>query len=671
MSETNKAVFLSYASQDAEAAERICEALRAAGIEVWFDQSELRGGDAWDHKIRQQIRDCALFLPVISANAASRLEGYFRLEWKLAVDRTHLMATEKAFLIPLVIDGIVEREAHVPDSFRAVQWTRLPAGETPPAFVERLARLLAAESDTAPATKPLRSPPAAVVRGKPSRPLSLFVAALAVLAAGYFALDKFVLSKRARAEAQAPAAMVSVQPAPIANSAISERSIAVLPFENMSSDKEQEYFSDGLTEELLDLLAKVPDLRVPARTSSFSFKGKSEDIAAIAQKLRVAHVLEGSVRKSGNRIRVTAELIRADSGYHVWSETYDRDIKDVFKVQDEIAGAVVAALKMKLAPIQPAAAARTSIAEAHNEYLLGRQFFERVTENGYRRAVAAFQKAIALDPQYAAAYAELAFAECYLADFTGDAEGFHRAEAFADRAVALAPGEADGYAARGFLRYNYAWDWAGAQSDFARALELDPNNGALLRRYGNLLKSLGRLPESIAIAKKSSEVDPLSAPTWMSLGLGLIYNKNFPEAHEAIRRGLEIQPEDTFGLVSLIELLVFEHRADEALATSRKLEDEGFRLYGVTLAEHALGHTTQAQQALDELIAKHARDSAYQIGSVFASFGDKDKAFEWLERSYQQHDGGLSFVKVEPLLEHLRGEARYKALVRRMNLPEA
>ena len=323
--------------------------------------------------IRKQIKSCGLFIPLISQNTHTRGEGYFRLEWKLAIDRSHLISADLPFLLPVAIDDTRDDDERTPERFRELQWTRLPRGETPPAFVERVARLLAPEPSEAtgpsPAPAPLRSTSrthtATVAPGKALRLVPLLIAALALLGVGYFAVDKFVLSKHSG----------TALPGASAPSAIPEKSIAVLPFVNMSSDKNQEYFSDGLSEEMIDLLSQVPGLRVPARTSSFYFKGKSEDIASIAQKLRVAHVLEGSVRKSGNTIRVTAQLIHADNGYHLWSKAYDRDIKDVFKVQDEIATAVVDALKAKLLAAQEIASRhRTASAEAYMQYLLGNHF---------------------------------------------------------------------------------------------------------------------------------------------------------------------------------------------------------------------------------------------------------------------------------------------------------
>jgi TolB-like protein/lipoprotein NlpI len=681
MTEPARAVFLSYASQDAEAARRIADTLRAAGVEVWFDQSELRGGDVWDQKIRRQIRDCALFLPIISTHTQERTEGYFRLEWRLADQRTHLMGRTRPFIVPVCVDDTAETDADVPDAFSAVQWTRLHDGEAQPAFVERILRLLSPEaahapsevrSSTAPvvlATGPApRLPAPSPAAARPTRLVPLLIVAVAVIGVGYFAAAKWWLPKRSAADAQTSSSTVQVGTPP--QGAIPEKSVAVLPFIDMSEMKDQEYFSDGLSEELIDLLAQVQDLRVPARTSSFAFKGKADDVSSIAQKLRVAHVLEGSVRKAGNTLRVTVQLIRADNGYHLWSRTYDRDVKDIFKVQDEIAAAVVEVLKAKLAPAQAVAAYRSSNTEAYNQYLLGKRFHTRGNADGWQRAIDAFHKAIALDPDYAAAYASLALSEYVLADSTGDAAGQRQAMVDAERAVTLAPQEADGYASRGVLRMNISWDWNGAEPDLKKALALDPASDKVQGNYATLLERLGRLPEAIAVGRRATEIDPLSAIAWSNLGQYLTFHRDYPAAHEALGRCLEINPESSFGGHHVAILRLLEGNAAEALATARKIGIELFRLTDLAMAEHSLGHAKESQQALDELIDKHAQDGAYQVAEALAWRGENDKAFVWLERAYQQRDGGLSEVKVDLLLERLHGDPPFKAVLKKMNLPE-
>ena len=662
MTELNKAVFLSYASQDAEPAARICSSLRAAGIEVWFDQSELRGGDAWEQTIHQQIRECALFLPIISAATQARLEGYFRLEWTLADHRTEMIARSKAFIVPVSVDSTPESGADVPESFLHVQWTRLPRGEVPAGFCERIVRLLSGVG--AVGSTAVKSGPAQRLAPPKWRKLWISGAVLGLLMAGASAWQAWRLIAP-RTGGGAPAMAVPNVP---------EKSIAVLPFVDMSKSKDQEYFSDGLAEELLDMLSQVPELKVPARTSSFYFKGKQATIGEIATALNVAHVLEGSVRKEGHTIRVTVQLIRADNGYHLWSHTYDRDMEDVFKVQDEIAAAVVEALKVQLQPAQRVASRRTSDKAAYDQYLLGRQFFYgHANAEDYRRSIQAFHRSIAIDPNYAAAYAGLAISEMVLTDLTGDPAGLKRAADSADKAIELAPDEAEGYAARGYLRTNFSWDWIGAQADFTRARTLNPVDGEVQRRYGGLLGSLGRLPEAIAALKKATVLDPLSNLAWLDLGYYLTYSGDYWAAHEALRRALEIQPDDPYGQYCLGRLQLLEGKGLEAVATFNKLAgtDRTFYLQGVALAEHTLQNAKASQQALDELIAKSAPTAAAQIAEVYAWRGEKDQAFKWLERAYLQRDGGLTDTKSDVFFARLHADPRYQAFLRKMRLPEA
>ncbi len=663
---STRAIFLSYASQDGEAARRICEALRAGGIEVWFDQSELRGGDAWDQHIRNQIRECVLFLAVISAHTDQRDEGYFRREWKLAVDRTDDMASDKPFLLPVVIDSTSNAAARVPEKFRQLQWTRLPNGETPPAFVERVAGLLSPEIFS-PAVNRGAGPSLAPRPGATSvrrwRAVAMIVAlAIALLGIAYTALDKFVLSKHVVASVatvSAPSAMIP------------EQSIAVLPFADMSEKKDQDYFSDGLTEQMIDMLSQVPDLRVPARTSSFYFKNKNETIANIAQQLKVAHVLEGSVRKAGKRLRITVELIRADSGYHLWSQTYDREDKDIFAVQDDIARSVVTALKVTLAAaLQITGSRGTDNDEAYDQFLLGRQLDRRGSIEGNRLAVEAYQKAIALDPNYAAAYAGRAVAEGYVADLMGDRGGLERAGHDVEKAIELAPNDPSGYLARSYIRQNWLWDWFGAQADIEKALSLDPRNSNAHFQYALLLESLGRLPEATVAQKKATELDALSSQAWRYLARLYTEIGDYASADAALGHATELEPTSVFGLTILGRLRLAQGRDQEALDVFRNIDDVVFSRTGVAMVEHTLGHAKESQQALDGVIAKYAQAAAYQIAEVYAWRGEKDKAFEWLERAYQQQDGGLSRIKGDALLKSLRNDPRFNALLRKMNLPE-
>jgi serine/threonine protein kinase/TolB-like protein len=446
------------------------------------------------------------------------------------------------------------------------------------------------------------------------------------------------------------------------------RSVAVLPFLDMSENRDQEYFSDGLTEELLDRLAKIPALRVIARTSSFSFRGKSDDIPTIAKQLNVANILEGSVRKSGHQLRVTTRLIRTATGEELWSETYDRELKDVFQVQDEIAAAVITALKLQLVPRGLSSNThRTSNTEAYDQYLLGRQSYDRATLDGSRHAIAAFRKAIELDPGYAAAYAGLAMADRSVGTFS-DAAAMREAVESADKAVALAPDEADGYVVRGDLRYTLGWDWTGAQADLEKALSYDPGDSSVQRKYGQLLAYRGRLPEAIAVLKHATESDPLSVRAWRTLSHALAADGQMAAAGLALRRGFEVQPASLLLQYSLGRFDLVEGHPSQALAAFSSVDSESLRLSGLAMAEHSLGHAPESQRFLDELIAKDEDHGAYQIAQVYAWRGEKDRAFEWLERAYRQHDSGLVEIQTELGLASLRGDMRYAALLAKIHL---
>jgi TolB-like protein/Flp pilus assembly protein TadD len=451
-------------------------------------------------------------------------------------------------------------------------------------------------------------------------------------------------------------------------------SIAALPLVNLSRDPDQEYFADGLAEELLNLLAKVPGLHVAGRTSSFAFKGKSEDLRSIGQKLNVATVLEGSVQKAGGRVRITMQLINAADGYHLWSESYDRKLTDVFAVQDEIAQAVVAALKIKLLQPPTSRDRRTANVKAFNEYLLGRQLFHRNNVDGFRRAKEAYERAVALDPDYAAAWAGLAMATFWVADSAESLPaikaGQDRAVAAAEKAIALAPDLPDGYLARGFVRVPIQWDFAGSRADLERALALKPDDPDALNNYAGLIaRVLGRFPEGIAAARRATELDPLNARIWFTLGSVLAISGQLGPAREALNRSLEISPDQSFTPYPLGMTFLLEGKPAAAKDIFPRSSNDVFRLAGAALAEHDLGHLSESQRALDELVAKRGYAAAYQIAEVYAWRGETDRAIEWLERARAQRDGGLILLKVDPLLRNLRGDPRYKALLKKMNLP--
>ena len=383
----------------------------------------------------------------------------------------------------------------------------------------------------------------------------------------------------------------------------------------------------------------------------------------------MANVLEGSVRKAGNTMRVTAQLIRADNGYHLWAHTYDRDVKDVFKVQDEIAAAVVEALKAKLLPTPAALTARrSSNSEAYDQYLLGRQLLTRNSGDDSKHAALVFRKSIALDPSYAAAWAGLADAMFWVADSEAALQATladrKEARAAADKAVALQPDLAYGYLTRALLRIVNDLDFAGGREDFERALALEPENTEVLYYYGAaLLTPIGQLPEAIAVLRKATQADPLNARAWAFLGSAFYFHGDFGGAHTALERSLEISPQQTYAPSTLAQCYLIEGRPAEALKISQQSIGEAFRLSGAALAQYDLGHQPEAQQQLNTLIAKYGTTAAYQIAQIYAWRDDKLRATFWLERAHVQKDAGYPYIKVDPLLRNLHDDPHYHSML--------
>jgi serine/threonine protein kinase/tetratricopeptide (TPR) repeat protein len=449
---------------------------------------------------------------------------------------------------------------------------------------------------------------------------------------------------------------------------INAKSIAVLPFLDMSEKKDQGYFSDGLSEELITLLAQIQDLQVIARTSSFHFRNQDVSLKEIARTLGVAHVLEGSVRRAGGTVRVTAQLIRTADGVHLWSQSYDRDVKDIFQVQDDIAAAVVASLKVKLLAMA-SDPHRSDSPEAYNQFLLARQFGRRGNLEDIERAVATYRQAIALDPNYAAAYAGLSFSETAIANSTQDAARFALAHDAAEKALELAPQFVDAYRARAQFRLE-TLDFAGARSDSETALSLAPGESTVQSLYGAQIAAFGKIPQAISAMKKAIDLDPLSGYAWANVGLLQTMTHDYPAARASIERALAINPSADAFHFALGQLDLLQDRLAEAQTEFQKQGAEGNRRMGVAMVEHASGHEKQSQAALKELIAKNAGDMAYQVADVYAWRGEKDKAFEWLERAYQQRDSGLNGIAWDPLLSNLKGDPRYSALLAKLELSD-
>src|ERR1700720_1061011 len=494
------------------------------------------------------------------------------------------------------------------------------------------------------------------------------IAALTLLAAGLIWWLAHQASKQA---ASSPS--VSASPAmPSAAPATDQKSIAVLPFVDMSEHKDEEYFADGLSEELIGMLTTVPELKVPARTSSFYFKDKQTTIADIAKALGVAHVLEGSVRKSGNTLRITAQLIRVDNGYHVWSETYDRNLDDIFQVQDEIASAVVKALKVSLLEGDMPKAKRTANQEAYALYLQGRSLHYRGTHADAQKAITYMEQALKLDPTYAPAWFGLADSLVY--DFTcfgGSYQDVHaRARAAAETALRLDPKLSDAHLAMGRILGELEWDWPAADAEFKRTLELDPNNVLALWCASGYALIGDRLDEALKLIQNAAARDAVGYGVYTGIGDVQIRRGRLAEAEAAYRKATELNATAAGTHMWLGFVLLARGESKAALAAMEQETDEGYRQYGLALAFGELGRQSDADRALAALETNSADSRAGHIASVYACRKQLDRAFAWLDRAYRQRDGWLPLIKADPCVKNLEPDPRYKALLRKLKLPE-
>ncbi len=448
--------------------------------------------------------------------------------------------------------------------------------------------------------------------------------------------------------------------------AASDRSIAVLPFVNMSSDQDQEYFADGISEELLNLLAQVPELRVIARTSSFSFKGSNVDIAEIARRLNVTHVLEGSVRKSSDKLRVTAQLIRASDASHLWSQTYDRELTDVFAVQDEIAASVVEQLKIKLLGAVPKL--RETDPKAYALFLEARASSQQFTQESIRQSIELYQQALDIDPGYAPAWDGLAAGYYNLADFDMMAgeDVLPPARDAIRRALEIDPDYAPAYARAALIEGALQGDLAAAARHIERGLALDPSNLDLLGVAIKIARRLNRLDLALELSEYVAARDPINTYGYEQLAISYFNVGRFVDAARACRRGLELNPQAMTLHGLLADTLLDTGDAAAALEQYRLEPMESYRLYGAYLAYAALGDDAQSQAALEQVLSQYGRTSPYYIATALAYRGEIDRAFEWLDRAVEYRASPLGVIASDPWLRNLHSDPRWMPLLRRL-----
>jgi TolB-like protein/Tfp pilus assembly protein PilF len=451
------------------------------------------------------------------------------------------------------------------------------------------------------------------------------------------------------------------------------KGVAVLPLVNTSGDPNNEYFSDGLSEELIAVLAKIPDLKVIGRSSSFLFKGKSDDSKTIGEKLGVAHLIEGSVRKQGDRVRIVAELINAADGRSLWSETYDRELKDVFAVQNEIATAVAGQMKVKLLGEKTRFDAEPSNENlaAHNAVLQSDFYFQQQTLEGIRKSIAFLQDAVRLDPNYALAYAKLSEAwRQYAVSFAVEdsSKAYDEAGRAADQAARLAPDLVEARMTVGFLAMNPGLDFPAGEKEFRHVLQSSPNNAAAKNGLCLSLLAQGRFAEAEETCRQALLLDPLLTNLWFNLGRITVGTGRYKEAGEAFRKGLELQPNASRFHTYLATLDILQNSPTQAMANAQ-LENEGFwRDYAVALAQQVQGDRSAADTALKDFIDKDSIGGAFQVAVLYAIRREADQMFKWLDTAYDTRDSGLTQLAITPFFRPYRADPRFTALCQKLNV---
>jgi len=496
------------------------------------------------------------------------------------------------------------------------------------------------------------------------RKLDRVIMVVLALALGYFAFDKFVLEpeREAAKDEQVAGQVAEARQAGRSEALVEsygDKSIAVLPFVNMSSDAEQEYFSDGISEELLNLLAGIPELRVISRSSAFSFKGQNLEIPEIAERLNVAHILEGSVRKAGDRVRITAQLIEARSDTHLWSETYDRTLDDIFAVQDEIAATVVEQLKITLLGAAPRV--QETDPEAYALYLQAIYLGRLGTAEGLEQSNTLYQQALAIDPDYAAAWDGLAanYNNQSGRGLVPPAEGYALAREAANRALAIDPDYAMAEGRLGWIAMYYDNDLATAARHYQRALALDPANIYIISDAASLLYSLGRLGQAIALGEYQTARDPANPSAHYNLGSSYFAAGRLDEAIASYQTALRLSPGNLGAHYFIGRALLFKGEPQAALAAVQQEEFEALRLIGLAMAHHALRDIPASDAALAELIDKYEQDAAYNIAYVLAFRNEADRAFDWLDKAVAYGDPGLTEIVNEPAFANIHNDPRW------------
>jgi serine/threonine-protein kinase len=505
-------------------------------------------------------------------------------------------------------------------------------------------------------------PPEQPFARQTARRLDRMFIALLLLAVAYFALDKWVLTPRI----------------------LAGKSIAVLPLVNSTDDPANEYFSDGISEELISMLSRLQGLKVIGRSSSFQFKGKNENAKTIGKKLDVFYLLEVSARKSAERVRITVALVRAGDGANLWSQTYDPELKHVFAVQSEIAGAVAKQLRVRLLD-ENGQTVQFTIAsmppnqnfDAYDDLLTGNFFQNRLTVEDRRKAIRYYEKAISRAPDYALAYAKLSLVAASLAGNFADKETereelIAKSRAAAEKALELDPNLADAHGAKAVLLLNVEFKFADAQKEFRRALELAPQNLSVIANSAHLMSTFGRLEEAVALMRQAIKLEPLRTGFHFNLAGYLAALGRYDEAEAEVDKEIEFQPTAAVNYRRLAEIQILRGNPGKAVELAKKETDPVWRTQALALAHFANGDLVEADTALQELIEKNAHDCSVQIAQVYALRKEPEKMFQWLELAWEKKDSGVTNLLSDPFLRAYKDDPRFIAFAQKIGvMPKA
>ncbi|MGO9266744.1 MAG: TIR domain-containing protein [Candidatus Binataceae bacterium] len=657
-------VFISYASQDAAIATIVVETLERGGVACWIAPRDVTPGAFYADEIVHAI-DAAKAIVLILSNNAADSQHVLR-EVEHAASRRHPVVSLRVDQAPL--------PAGLGYFLNTSQWLDASGGEIARSMPKLIAAVRVAIQAPVVTPQAALTPrgPAPSLPARPAKNTAIIVASLIGLVIAGFAVDRLWISSRRAASSSVQTAAVPAPASAPAAPAIPEKSVAVLPFVDMSEKKDQEYFSDGLSEELIDRLAHTADLKVIARTSSFQFKGKNEDMRTIGQRLGVANLLEGSVRKSGKTMRITAQLIKVSDGSHLWSQSYDRDVHDIFKVQDEIAIAVVTALQATITKSKSPSNDKPVNIEAYNAVLRGRYLFRKQTKQDTERGISMLQEAIRLDPTYAATWAALAlgYNSLLIGGWVAPKAAYTAARKAVDRALAIDPNLASAHDVLSILEWNYNHDVVASEAEFRRARELEPDPASDADNVATLAAIAGQLDEAIRSFQKEVKYDPLDPMTLGALATALLAANRLPEAERVARSLLELEPNVAGGHCLLGEVLLAENKPEAAFAVMSEEPDEGSRITCLPQAMWELGRRAEADAMLAKAENKYGSSLAYWLAETYAVRDDKNAAFKWLARADENHESYLMNLKWDPWLNNLHGDPRFTAWLRKLNLPE-